>query len=353
MDPERTTAKTEPLTIKEIARLTGVSIGTVDRVLHNRGRVAPENVAKIQTLIEERGYRPNVLASRLSGKQVTRSIAVVMPDAEQDRGYWGLLRQGVERAASELEPLRIEIVVETFDRLKPEAAAKALQRAVAADCGALALAPIHARILRPLVEKLPTDLVVAFFDTDMDCSREHCFIGQDPFQGGKVASRLLDLSVPADRPLGLVQFDEDDEHLEARSRGFEEGCAQWGRRVERLTQSLSAAEAARVQEAEVFARAHPELGGWFVPNALAGDYAGLSERGRLVGYDLTSVNRKALEEGRLTALLSQRPSFMGYEAVRRLGRALVFQEALPARVGIPLDVIFRENLAGHEDVPLG
>lgn len=38
----------EPKNIRivDIARMAGVSIGTVDRVLHNRGRVSDENLQK-------------------------------------------------------------------------------------------------------------------------------------------------------------------------------------------------------------------------------------------------------------------------------------------------------------------
>ena len=95
--------------MKEIAHLAGVSIGTVDRVLHQRGRVSAENVAKINAIVVDRGYRPNVFASRLSGGQGTRTIGVLMPKPEQDFGYWKLIWDGMERAAKELEPLHIDV----------------------------------------------------------------------------------------------------------------------------------------------------------------------------------------------------------------------------------------------------
>ncbi|QEN03433.1 LacI family DNA-binding transcriptional regulator [Thiospirochaeta perfilievii] len=43
-------------TIKEIADAAGVSVGTVDRILHNRGRFSAETAKKVQILVSEMGY---------------------------------------------------------------------------------------------------------------------------------------------------------------------------------------------------------------------------------------------------------------------------------------------------------
>ena len=48
-----------PVTLKQIAELAGVSRGTVDRALYNRGRVNPEVAARIRAIADELGYQPN------------------------------------------------------------------------------------------------------------------------------------------------------------------------------------------------------------------------------------------------------------------------------------------------------
>ncbi len=53
------------MTVIEIAKRAGVSIGTVDRVLHNRGRVSEETRQRINAIISEEGYQPNPLARHL------------------------------------------------------------------------------------------------------------------------------------------------------------------------------------------------------------------------------------------------------------------------------------------------
>ena len=46
----------EKVTINDIARLTGLSKGTVDRVLHNRGEVSRKSYLKVMDIIKELGY---------------------------------------------------------------------------------------------------------------------------------------------------------------------------------------------------------------------------------------------------------------------------------------------------------
>jgi len=48
--------------IKDIAEKAGCSIGTVDRVIHNRGRVAKPVRDRILEIIRELNYKPNVNA---------------------------------------------------------------------------------------------------------------------------------------------------------------------------------------------------------------------------------------------------------------------------------------------------
>ena len=48
------------VTIKQIAEMCGVSRGTVDRVLNNRGKVKKETEQMIRKIAEDLGYVPNM-----------------------------------------------------------------------------------------------------------------------------------------------------------------------------------------------------------------------------------------------------------------------------------------------------
>ena len=85
------------VTIKEVARAAGVSTQTVSRVLNERPDVAPETYERVQRVIDDTGYHPNMLArSLIQGR--THILGVVAYGLD----YFGPSRivTGIERQAA-------------------------------------------------------------------------------------------------------------------------------------------------------------------------------------------------------------------------------------------------------------
>ena len=76
-------------TIKDIAERAGISIGTVDRIIHNRGRFSSDTAEKVRRIMEDLNYKPNVMARHLSQSKQYR-VGVLLPHPDQDSGYWTL-----------------------------------------------------------------------------------------------------------------------------------------------------------------------------------------------------------------------------------------------------------------------
>src|SRR5882762_810384 len=66
------------LTLKDIAREAGVSLATVDRVLHNRPGVRPDTVRRVKETIARNAFQPHVAAAELARGRARR-FAFVMP----------------------------------------------------------------------------------------------------------------------------------------------------------------------------------------------------------------------------------------------------------------------------------
>ncbi|AKG74598.1 LacI family DNA-binding transcriptional regulator [Salinicoccus halodurans] len=70
-------------TIKDIAKLAGVSRTTVSRVLNNSGYISEKSRKKVMDVIEETGYVPSQHAKSLRTKQ-TKIIGVILPKISTD-----------------------------------------------------------------------------------------------------------------------------------------------------------------------------------------------------------------------------------------------------------------------------
>ncbi len=66
------------VTIKDVARVAGVSPSTVSRVLSNHPKISPATVRKVREAMESLGYHPNIMAKSLVSKS-THTIGLVLP----------------------------------------------------------------------------------------------------------------------------------------------------------------------------------------------------------------------------------------------------------------------------------
>ncbi len=117
------TMPTEKITIKDVARIAGVSTQTVSRVLNDRSDVSTETRARVQQVIATLGYSPNVFARNLSrGRSNTLGVIGF------GLVYYGSssVLTGIESKANELgfsltlslldrpDPIRVEHILYDF-----------------------------------------------------------------------------------------------------------------------------------------------------------------------------------------------------------------------------------------------
>src|SRR5882724_4564397 len=83
-------------TIRDVARLSGVSPMTVSRVINDSERVSPETRKRVEDAISELGYVPSRLARGLS-RQRTGTLALIVPDVANP--FFTLIVRGAEDVA--------------------------------------------------------------------------------------------------------------------------------------------------------------------------------------------------------------------------------------------------------------
>ena len=102
------------VTISDVAKAAGVTRGTIDRVLHERGEVSEETRAKVLKVIKELGYKTNVYASMLA-KNKSHDIAVILPKYKKGE-FWELAHVGIEKAREYAGRFSVNVDECTYDQ---------------------------------------------------------------------------------------------------------------------------------------------------------------------------------------------------------------------------------------------
>lgn len=82
--PKRKDVRGMGATIQDVAKLAGVATGTVSRAFNNYQDIRPETRKRIREAAEELGYRPNISARNLSGKNVPNIGVIISGILEGD-----------------------------------------------------------------------------------------------------------------------------------------------------------------------------------------------------------------------------------------------------------------------------
>jgi LacI family transcriptional regulator len=336
--------------IRDIAARAGVSIGTVDRVLHHRGRVSLRTRQRVEKIIRQLHYRPNMYARNLSLSRTYR-FAALIPRLSQDSEYWRLPARGITKAREELEAYRVTVRFFHFDRYSHESFGRAFGAATQWDPDGILVAPVLEDSGQGVLTRTGGRIPRVFIDSPLPGADAILTVTQNPYQSGLLAAHLMQAMVNGGkRTLAVVKVLPVDYHISERIRGFVDGIG--ARRassvpVYEVDSRLGGAGFRRVVRRIL--RENEHLRGVFVSNAWTHAVArscrllAPGRQIRIAGYDLVRENLKLLESGAIDFLISQRPETQGYEGIYALYRHVVLRERVPGRIMVPLDILTRDN----------
>ena len=177
-------------TIKDIAQMAGVSAGTVDRVLHNRGDVSQKSKEKVQKVLDEINYQPNVFAIGLAAKKKYTITCMIPYYVEHD--YWHSVAIGIERARQELRPFNVSVDYLHYKHGDRKSYQDACQKIEKSNTDALLLAPnFREDTLSMLAYLKDKNIPFAFIDFDIEEAKALKYIGQDSYKSGYIAAKIL------------------------------------------------------------------------------------------------------------------------------------------------------------------
>lgn len=351
--------------IVDIARLAGVSAGTVDRVIHNRGKVSTSNKDKIEKVIREMGYEPNLAARALASRK-EYPIAVVAPGYE-GAGYWSMVGEGIEKAAAELKRYNFSVDFFRFDQYDRTSfpTAEAILREK--EYKGVIIATLFEERTKELSARLDdVGIPYVYIDSVIAGQNDVAYFGVNALRSGYLAGRLLASLVGADAGILIahIRFNRTDISLQMRAR--EEGLLQYlteschRGRVEHLELDPDECDGSLAVLEKYLSQTEGEVGA-IVLNSRIYELAGMLERipARLrsrvvaVGFEAIAPNVEAMRRGGVSLLISQRPELQGYDAMKALAGVLLFGSRPAERVNyMPIDIVVPENVEYYNNYKL-
>lgn len=322
------------VTLKQIAEIAGVSRGTVDRALHNRGRVSPEVAERVRQIAQDLGYQPNEVGQALARSRRQIKLGVVLQSAETPT--MKIVAQGVRQAAQTLEKQGIEVLFRPIESVDAMRELECLDELLTAGIHGLAIAPADdPSVCERLGQIAERDIPIITFNADLPQSKRMCFVGQDNDRAGRTAAGLMAMMVPQNGTVAAITG-----HL--CNDGHRARCGSFADELSRIAPGITLLPVQPCFDRDDCAyeltcnllREHPELSAIYV--AANGQHgvcealraAELDGTLRVIAYDVTRQNIDDLKQGAISILIDQKAQEQGYRPLMLL-RDYLFSGTLP------------------------
>ncbi|MDX2245999.1 MAG: substrate-binding domain-containing protein [Bacteroidia bacterium] len=342
--------------IKDIAERAQVSRGTVDRVLHNRGNVAPEIKQKIQEVLEELNYERNIIASTLAYNRMLR-IGILLPDYSEDP-FWEEPKNGIDTALKSVEHYGVTVQYYLFDQDDTRSFVRQSELLLEDRPDAILLAPDFFNESMEFLEKCQRRGIPYIQINTHLARKESCnlgYIGQDTYQSGVLAGRLLSYLIPPNSTVGVLHLEKglpNAHHLIEKEKGFRDFFSAHNEGKTKVVQLAFSPFGERQELFDFLDKNLLSVGdirGLMVTTSrifLLATY--LQERAldhiSLVGFDLIEKNIQLLENGKIQFLINQNPFKQGYYGIMNIVEHLIKKSEVESMRMLPLDIAVKENV---------
>lgn len=344
----------DKIRIKDVAQLAGVSVGTVDRVLHDRPNVSKSAREKVERALEEMDYHPNVYASALAyNKSFTFYLLIPRHESE---AYWQEIEEGAIRAAEQRQDFNVELKIMHYERHEkstfPETTAKCLREKP----DAVIVVPSSLDHTRAFTDKLHDQgIPFILLDSYMPDLKPLSFFGQDSFCSGYFAGKMLMLLASKEKEIMIMKQMKDGRVASKQQENRETGFRHYMRDhfpnvlITDVNLPIETDRAEYDDILEEFFTSHPNVHHCITFNSkahLVGDFLLRSNRRavQIMGYDMVAKNAECLRQGSISFLIAQHAFMQGAACVETLFEALVLKKKVTPVNYMPIELLTKENV---------
>ncbi|MBB1537763.1 MAG: substrate-binding domain-containing protein [Prevotella sp.] len=344
----------EKIRIKDIAERAGVSVGTVDRVLHNRPNVSTKARQKVEEALRERNYKPNAYASALAYNK-SYAFYVLLPQHNQI-AYWEEIEEGVHTAGEARKDFNINVTLLYYDRFDDNSFQETAEKCLQAQPDGVVIVPTQQEITRTLTDKLhDADIPFVMLDSYMPDLNPLAFFGQDSFSSGYFAARMLMLLANNESEIMLMKVTKDGKVMSQQQSNREVGFRNYMRdhfphvKIITLELPFNGNDAAYDHLFDQYFKMYPKTHHCATLGAnahLLGEYILKTNRPntQIMGYDMVDKNVECLRKGSISFLISQHAYLQGFSCIDTLFKAIVLKSDVQAVNFMPIELLMQENV---------
>ncbi len=338
-----------PLTLRDIARQAGVSLATVDRVLHNRPGVRPDTVRRVKDAMERSAFQPHAAASELARTR-SRRFVFVMPSGGNP--FMQQIVTHLDEMAAWLSARRLAVETLETDVFDPAILSAKLEQLVGQPDGVAVVAFDHPSVRAAINDLVDAGAKVITLVSDVPSSRRHYYVGIDNIAAGRAAGALIGRFVGVRQgQIAIIAGSQGLRDHAERIFGFNQVLASEYAHLKVLPVVEGHDEDDRSERLTTqLLREHRDIVGLYnVGAGTSGVARALSDSGRagdimFVGHDVTTATRKLLLNGVMDAAISQNPGHEARAAVRVLLALARGEPILSEQETIRIDIVMRDNL---------
>lgn len=311
------------LTVKEIAKLAGVSRGTVDRALNNRGGVSPEVERRIKKIAKEHGYTPNRFGKALAMKVTPLTIGVVINS--MGNPFFEEVFRGINDANDELSDFGLDIIILEDKGYDPTSQCRNINKLVEKGVDGIAITPINDIRVAECLKS--SHLPVITFNQDIDGIDKICFVGCDYENSGRTAGQLMGLISADETNIGIITGSVKMLGHNKRIHGFSRAIKEQypNLHIVDIVENNDDDNVSYNVTKDLLSK-HKNINALFLTAAgVAGTIRATNELGfggRIICFDDTDDIKRFVADGKIQATICQHPYEQGYRAIKILFDAL-------------------------------
>ncbi len=307
------------VTIKQIAELCGVSRGTVDRVLNDRGNVKPEKKQLILAMAKKLNYHPNPAGKALAARKKHSVVGVLL--SSEGVHFFDDVLDTMHHAAQKYESYGMKIIWRSMKGFAVEEQCRIIDE-LRSEVNALIINPVnHPLIIEKINQCVKAGIFVVTLNNDIEASLRHCYVGSDYLQGGRTAGALLRMIGADSIRTGVLLGSRNMLGHQQRLTGFLETMGQHNDFACLSVQETNDDDMIAYEETRQLLAEHPETNSLFVisSGAYGAARAILATKRQditVIVFDTIPSTIKMMQEHVIQAAIYQHPHQQGRRAMQ-------------------------------------